>query len=193
MSQDSNPAGEVTGLLQRLRTGDEKAADQLFPLVYDELRRAAQRALRREREDHTLRPTELVHEAWFKLAGPTPEPLHNRAHFLGVAARAMRQVFVSPRSSQERRKARRGLLPHHDRRTGAGRGDAFGRDSGVGRRADSPGGAGAAAPDRRGIRVISRTLTDAEIGELLGVSERTVHRDWLKARAWLYKELYPSK
>ena len=113
MSQDRTAAGEVTGLLQRLRTGDEEAAEQLSPLVYDELRRAAQRALRREREDHTLHPTDLVHEAYFKLAGPSPEPLQNRAHFLGVAARAMRQVLVDHARRRNAGK-RQGVLPHDD-------------------------------------------------------------------------------
>lgn len=192
MSQDRLAEGEVTGLLQRLRTGDEKAADQLFPLVYDELRRAAQRALRREREDHTLRPTELVHEAWFKLAGPTPEPLHNRAHFLGVAARAMRQVLVD--HARRRNAGKRGGAFYHTTIDGLAPGEEMPSDE-ILALDDALTRLGEQAPRLQTVvefRYFSG-LTDAEIGELLGVSERTVHRDWLKARAWLYKELYPSR
>lgn len=189
---DSNPAGDVTGLLLRLRSGDERAADQLFPLVYDELRRAAQRALRRERDDHTLRPTELVHEAWFKLAGPTPEPLHNRAHFLGVAARAMRQVLVD--HARRRNAGKRGGAFHHTTIDGLSPGEEMPSDE-ILALDDALTRLGKLDPRLQTVveyRYFSG-LTDAEIGELLGVSERTVHRDWLKARAWLYKELYPSR
>ena len=192
MSQDRTAAGEVTGLLQRLRTGDEEAAEQLFPLVYDELRRAAQRALRREREDHTLHPTDLVHEAYFKLAGPSPEPLQNRAHFLGVAARAMRQVLVD--HARRRNAGKRGGAFYHTTIDGLAPGEELPSDE-ILALDDALTRLGAQAPRLQTVvefRYFSG-LTDAEIGELLGVSERTVHRDWLKARAWLYKELYPSQ
>ena len=192
MSQDRTAAGEVTGLLQRLRTGDEQAAEQLFPLVYDELRRAAQRALRREREDHTLHPTDLVHEAYFKLAGPSPEPLQNRAHFLGVAARAcVRSSWITPDvampGSAAGRSTTRRLMDWRRAKTCTSD-EILALDDALTR-------LGAQAPRLQTVvefRYFSG-LTNAEIGELLGVSERTVHRDWLKARAWLYKELYPSQ
>src|SRR3974377_1925727 len=86
--------GEVTDLLIRFREGDAHAEAQLIPLVYDELRRLASRYLNRERGDHTLQPTALVHEAFLRMVNEDQPPWQNRAHFFGVAARLMRQILV---------------------------------------------------------------------------------------------------
>jgi len=83
----------VTALLQAWGSGDHQAGERLMPLVYRELRRQAARYVRRERRDHTLPATALVHEAYLRLVGE-PAPWTNRAHFFGVAARVMRQVLV---------------------------------------------------------------------------------------------------
>src|SRR4029077_17037526 len=81
----------VTELLVRWRGGDREALEQLMPLVYEELRRLAHRYLSRERTDHTLQSTALVHEAYLRLAGQSPPQWQNRAHFFGIAAHVMRQ------------------------------------------------------------------------------------------------------
>ena len=94
MSPPPTTSGEVSRLLDQLRGGHREALDRLFPLVYHELRQAADRVLRREMKGHTLQPTALVHEAYLKLAGG-PIGSENRAHFLGIAARAMRPAFRS--------------------------------------------------------------------------------------------------
>lgn len=92
LQQDaSNP---VTALLVRWREGDRQALDALMPLVYSELRRLSQYYLQRERADHTLQSTALVHEAYLRLAGTDPPQWQNRAHFFGIAAHIMRQILV---------------------------------------------------------------------------------------------------
>jgi RNA polymerase sigma factor (TIGR02999 family) len=187
-----DPAGEVTRLLRELGDGDPRALDRLYPLVYDELRRAAQRALRAERAEHTLQATELVHEVFLKLAGSGPGHVHDRSHFLGVAARAMRQVLVD----------------HARRRNAAKRGGELVRTT-LGDSAFVSGPLSAEelialddalerleAYDGRLRRVVEMRyfagLSEREIATALGVTERTVQRDWVKARAWLHKELYPG-
>lgn len=84
----------VTKALQELAKGDSSALDRVMPLVYNELRKLAGHYLRHERDDHTLQPTALVHEAYFRLIGDHQPEFQNRAHFLGVAAQAMRQILV---------------------------------------------------------------------------------------------------
>jgi RNA polymerase sigma factor (TIGR02999 family) len=95
----------ITALLSRARKGEPGALNDLFPLVYDELHRLAQSALRRDRTGHTLQPTALLHEAFLRLFGGEPPAFADRAHFLGIAARVMRQVLVDyarARRSQKR-------------------------------------------------------------------------------------------
>src|SRR6266481_1093914 len=86
--------GEVTELLRRLNAGDKGAAEQFFVVVYDELRRLASACMRRERIDHTLQPTALVHEAWLRLVDRREWNLENRAHFFGIAAQVMRRILI---------------------------------------------------------------------------------------------------
>ncbi len=183
--------GEVTRLLHRLQTGDQEALDRLYPLVYDELRRVARQALVRERASHTLQATELVHEAYFKLVGATGIAWQDRSHFLAVAARAVRQLLVD--HARRRQAEKRGGGAEH-----VTLGDA-----------DSP----LPVPDDELLALdeaLARLeqveprlravveyryfagLTEREIAEVLGVTERTIQRDWVKARAWLYKEIYPA-
>ena len=91
---DGTDSTQVTQLLQRLSSGDERAAHELMPLVYDELRALAAGVLRDDRRRHTLQPTALVHEAYLKLVGAEAPGWEGHRHFLGVAARAMRSVLV---------------------------------------------------------------------------------------------------
>ncbi len=180
--------GEVTRLLRAARSGDREAFDRLLPLVYDELRQMAGRQLRREQAGHTLNTTALVHEAYLKLVDQTID-WRDRAHFRGIAARAMRQV----------------LIDHARRRGAAKRGGDWQRTS------LEPGQLPVAAASdellaldkamERLSRIESRLhqvveyrffggMTEEEIAAVLGLTVRTVQRDWVKARAWLYKELY---
>src|SRR5687767_3339785 len=97
---------EVTAILQEWRAGNRAASDRLFPLVYDELRRQARRHLSRERNDHTLQPTALVHEAFLKIVDQTSPVIENRVHFFAFASRIMRQILVD--HAREHKAAKRG-------------------------------------------------------------------------------------
>jgi len=189
---DSNPAPEheVTQLLQRVRAGDSAARDRLFPLIYEELRQVARRALRRERPDHTMRPTELVHEAFLKLGG-AEGPWQDRAHFFGVAARAMRQILVDHARRRLAGKRGGGMIATTLEDVGAEQGlppeELLALDAALDRLEQKDARLRALVEYR-----FFGGLSDREIAELLQVSERTVNRDWAKARAWLHKEVYPA-
>ncbi len=192
MSHDDT-AGDVTRLLHAVQGGDRDAFDRLLPLVYDELRRIARRQLHRERPGHTLFPTALVHEAYVKLVERPPEiDWAGRKHFLAVAARAMRQVLVdhARRKSAEKRGGDLARTTLNGDRLGfeLALDDMLALDAALDRL------------DRRDPRLrqvveyrFFAGMGEDEIAELLAVSTRTVQRDWLKARAWLYKELYPRQ
>lgn len=189
MEEPCVKAGDVTRLLRRAGEGDRGAFDELVPRVYGELKRVAARQLRRERRDSTIDGTSLVHEAYLRLVNETGVEWAGRAHFYAVAARAMRQALVD-----------------HARRRGARkRGGDWGRvvlrsDHAVRETADDELLELDEALERLGRldetqrRVVEcrffAGMTDAEVAEALGVSERTVGREWTKARAWLYRELY---
>lgn len=182
---DELPPGEVTQLLRAARAGDREALDRAIPLVYDDLRRLARRQLAREHGVRAIQPTTLVHEAYLKLAGHAPRAA-DRSHLLAIAAHAMRQVLVD--HARERRAAKRG--PEWQRTTLSG-GDwvmevdpesLLALDDALER----------LEPRQRQV-VECRFfggLDDAEIAEALGVTTRTVRRDWVKARAWLNRWLH---
>ena len=172
--------------------GDPGAHDEAFPLVYDELRRLARRQLRREADGHTLSTTALVHEAYLRLADQTRGRWQDRAHFLAIAATAMRRILVDH--------ARR---HHAAKRGGAARRVPLERieDLATDDRAEilvalDAALARLASLDPRQARVVECRffggLTEEETAEALGVGLRTVKRDWAKARSWLYQELYPD-
>jgi RNA polymerase sigma factor (TIGR02999 family) len=184
-SADAEP---ITGLLLRASGGDPGAMDQLLPYVYDELRRIARRALRWESPDHTLGTTALVHEAYLKLVDQTRVGWRDRAHFYAVAALAMRRILVDYARRHRRTKRGGGQRP-------------VSLDEGavsLDERAEN-----LVALDEALTRLselnprLSRIvecrffggLTEEEIAEALGVTARTVKRDWAKARGWLYQEL----
>ena len=200
MAQETDqqpPHGEVTQLLQRMHAGEPGAYDRLFPLVYDELRRAAGRALARERAAHTLQATELVHEAYFKLVGGGASiPWQGRAHFIAVASRAIRQVLVdhARRRHAEKRGGGAELITLGDAHGGGAEAplalpaeELLALDDALNR---------LEALDPRLRAVVEYRffggLAEREIAAVLGVTERTVQRDWTKARAWLHKEIYPD-
>ena len=180
--------GEVTRLLRLAEEGDRAAFDRLLGLVYDELRQVARRQLARERDDHTLRATDLVHEVYLKLAGRPSPDARDRAHFLALAARAMRQVLVD--HARQRAADKRGGGLH---RTTLDDADALALPADELLALDD---ALAALGERQRQVVEWRFfggLTEPEIASLLGVTERTVRRDWVTARARLYQVLYPGE
>jgi RNA polymerase sigma factor (TIGR02999 family) len=178
----------VTQLLVDWGNGDHQALEKLTPLVYQELKRLAARYLRRERREHTLQSTALVHEAWLRLIDQNHVHWQNRAQFFGVAGEMIRRI----------------LIDHARNRQAAKRGDGaikLSLDEALG------------APDRRDFDLVA--LDDAlkdlakldpkqgklvelrffaglsieESAEVLGVSPATVKREWAAAKAWLYREL----
>lgn len=175
--------GEVTLLLHAARGGERAALERIVPIVYEDLRRLAQRQLGREYGERTLNATGLVHEAYLKL-GIAGMAALDRAHFLAMAARAMRQVLVD--QARERKAAKRGG-GDWDRITltdGAWVGE-FEPDEML-----TLEDALADLEPRQRQVVECRFfggMEEAEIASALGVSERTVRRDWMKARAWLYR------
>jgi RNA polymerase sigma factor (TIGR02999 family) len=180
--------GEVTRLLQAAHQGEANALERLLPLVYEDLRRLARRQLGYEYVERTLNPTALVHESYLKL-GRAAMAAHDRAHFLAIAARAMRQVLVD--QARDRKAAKRGGGAW-DRTTltdGAWVGE-FDPDNMLA----LDDALGKLEPRQRQV-VECRFfggMEEQEIAVALGVSERTVHRDWIKARAWLYRYFYPE-
>ena len=182
------PPVDVTGLLRKWSQGDEAAADELTPLVYVELRRLAHRYLGRERPDHSLQSTELVHEAYLRLVDQKEARWQDRAHFFAVSGQIMRRILV------DHARAR-----HRDKRGGGAPVLVLNAEIDM--------------PEQRSFELIA--LDDAldtlakldpqqsrvvelrffaglsidETAEALNVSRATVNRDWVTARAWLVREL----
>jgi RNA polymerase sigma factor (TIGR02999 family) len=186
-SPESGDTRQVTDLLLQMRAGNSQAIDQLVPLVYEELRRLAHAQLRRERAGHSLGTTGLVHETYVRLVDQTRVPWRDRGHFLMVAAWAMRRILVD--YARRNRAARRGGgsirftldqdVPAEER------GEMLlALDEALER---------LAALDQRLSRVVEYRyfggLTEEETADVLGVTRRTVQRDWVKARGWLYLEM----
>jgi RNA polymerase sigma factor (TIGR02999 family) len=184
---------EVTGILEELsqETPDPKISpEQLLPLVYDALRGRARSQLRRERADHTLQATELVHEAYERLADQTRVNWRGRTHFFAVAAQVMRRLLVDHARQRGRQKRGGGA----QRVTLGGVADPAGPDLGLEELLSLDRALKKLADlDEREARVVELRyfggLTAEEIASLLGVSERTVRNDWAFARAWLKREL----
>jgi len=178
----------ATLALGRLRSGDEDAAAELFELVYDDLRELAAALMRHERTGHTLQPTALVHEAYMRLFKAEQTEWQNKAHFMGVAARGIRQILVD--HSRRRAALKRGGNPERVTTSeeaewdGGAEYDLLELDDAMGRLAEL---------DERQARVVELRyfggLSVAEAAEVLGVSERTVKSDWQVARLWLHREL----
>ena len=182
------PAGVVTGLLRAWSQGDLEARERLMPLVYEELRRRAAAYLRRERKDHTLQPTALVHEAYLRLVGQQRVVWQNRAHFFGIAAQMMRRILVDHAKRQRRGKRFGGAVrvPLDDR-VGAATPpecDLLLLDQALDELA--------AIDSRQGQIVELRYfggLSESEVAEVLTISRSTVTREWLIARGWLYRRV----
>lgn len=180
---------DVTQILQQIDAGDPSAAEQLLPLVYDELRKLAAARMASEAPGQTLQPTALVHEAYLRLVQPD-QPLHwdGRGHFFAAAAEAMRRILVE---SARRHAAvkhgggrRRQDVQQVDPPDGVGEVDVLELDEALQRLA--------AAHPRKAELVKLRYfagLTLAEVSVCLGISTATADRDWAYAKAWLHREL----
>ena len=186
---------DITTILAEVSHGDRTAVDRLLPRVYDELRGIADRSLRNERKNHTLQATALVHEAYMKLVGRQPIAWRDRAHFFALASQAIRRILVdhARHRGREKRGGGRQRIPI-DQITLATSGQSqlagdrqldviavddaltrLGRDS------------------ERKAKVVELRffggLTVEEVAEVLGITSRSVERDWRYARAWLFREL----
>ncbi|HTK29356.1 MAG TPA: sigma-70 family RNA polymerase sigma factor [Vicinamibacterales bacterium] len=184
----ADSSGEVTRLLVNWSQGDLRAREALLPLVYGELRRLAASYLRREREDHTLQPTALVHEAYLRLVEERRVNWQGRSHFFGVAATLMRRILVD--HARARLSGKRGggmprvpltdtVMMSRERPD-----ELLALDQGLTR---------LALVDPQQGRIVELRafagLSVEETSQALGISPATVKRDWAVARAWLSREI----
>ena len=179
---------DVTRLLNAAETGDAKAAVDLLPLVYEELRKLAAAKMAQEAPGQTLQPTALVHEAWLRLAGSEAQQWNGRGHFFAAAAEAMRRILVENARRKQRVK-HGGELQRVDMTTLdvailSDDGHLLAVDEALEK---------LAAHDPLGAQLIKLRffagLPNVEAARVLGIPERTAKRTWAYARAWLYEEL----
>jgi len=180
---------DVTHILEAIQQGDAKAAGELLPLVYDELRKLAAQKMFYEPAGQTLQPTALVHEAWLRLGGDRPSPWQNRAHFFAAAAEAMRRILID--RARKRRALRHGGGQERVNLDGVELPAASDDDDqllAVNEALDK-----LAAEDPQKAELVKLRyfagMTIAETARALGVSDPTAKRWWTFARAWLYREI----
>jgi len=187
MAEDKT-SGDVTRLLSNWSKGDLKAREAVFPLVYNELRRLAASYLRRERSDHTLQATALVHEAYLRLVEHEHANWQNRQHFFGAAAQLMRRILVD--HARGRLAAKRGSGPVKVELTEA---IAMSQDQPAELLALDESLTRLASLDPQQARIVELRvfagLTVKEAAEALGISPATVKRDWAVAKAWLLRQI----
>lgn len=181
----------VKELLAKWKQGDQEALSSLIPLVYPELRQIAHRHLKRERPEHTLQSTALVHETYLRLAKQEPLSANDRTHFVALASRLMRQILVD--YSRGHRAAKRGA----DRRVELDTGVAIASVKSVDVVDLNDALNELAEIDERQSRIVELRffggLTTEETAEVLGVSPATVKRDWNVAKSWLTRQMKKSK
>ena len=185
---EAESAPELTALLVNWSNGDQRALDELMPLVYGELRRLAGAHLRRERSDHTLQSTALVHEAFLRLVNQRDVHWRNRAHFYGIAAQMIRRILVDHARAQQAGKRGSGAVKIElDEAMAVSRQrelDLVGLDDALQR---------LSALDERQGRIVELRffagLSVEETAEVMHLSPATVKREWSSARAWLYREI----
>jgi RNA polymerase sigma factor (TIGR02999 family) len=189
VSREESAPADVTGLLLQWSHGDGEALERLLPVIYEECRRIAARQLRRERADHTLDPTALVHELYLRLVDQRRTTWENRAQFFGISACLMRRILVD--HARARHAAKRGgtaifvsLDAAGDTAAASAALDVLAIDEALER---------LAVQDADQLRIVELRffagLTVEETAHVLGRSARTVKREWRLARAWLYREL----
>ena len=188
----TGPAADVTQLLSKWSGGDQAALDQLLPLVYGELRRLAGSYLRRERSNHTLQSTALVHEAFMRMVNQHDVQWKNRAHFFAIAAQMIRRILVDYARSQHAEKRGSGAVklaldealatPQAESDL-----DLLGLNDALDR---------LAALDERQSRIVELRffagLSIEETAEVMHLSPASIKREWQSARAWLFREMTRS-
>ncbi len=189
MNEKNSP--EITKLLLKWRNGDEHALEDLLPQVYGELRRMAGNFMRRQKPGHTLQPSALVNEAYLRLINSDRVNWQNRTHFFAICAQLMRRILVD--IARKKNSLKRGgnpvqvTLGEHLAASSETAEEMIALDSALERLAKF---------SERQARIVELRyfagLTDEQIAEALGISSRTVRRDWTVARAWLYRELRSS-
>ena len=184
-------AGDVTQMLVAYSNGDREALDALLPLVYDELRRLAASYLSRERRDHTLQPTALVHEAYLRLVDQRSVNWRNRAQFYGLAANMMRRILVNyavARRAEKRGGEKKVQLDDETVSLDDLDLDLLALDEAL---------ASLAKFDEQKVRIVEMKffggMTTREISEAMTQSTATIEREWAFARGWLYKTLVEGK
>ena len=185
------PEPDVTALLVEIANGNQAAQEKLVPLVYDQLKRLARRYMRRERADHTLQTTALVHEAYLKLVGQHSPHWQGRAQFYGIAAQLMRRILIdhARRDLREKRGGSQVILPLEEGLafTPEHSEDLLKLDEALDRLSKL---------DPRQSRIVELRffggLSVEETSRFLNVSPITVKRDWAVAKVWLYGELRPD-
>ena len=185
---DEASPNEITEQLIAWSKGDDAALEQLIPAVYQELRRMADHYLRGEDSGHSLQPTALVHEAYLRLIDQTKVEWQNRAHFFGVAAQMMRRILIDHAKAKHRVKrggtAVKVMLDENVNFTQERASELLALDDAL---------QSLARIDERKSRIVELRyfggLTVEETAQVLGISDKTVMRDWNLAKAWLYREL----
>ena len=187
----SSRSSRVTQLLEKFEPGDRHAGEQLFADVYSELRALAARYLHRERKNHTLQPTALVHEAYLKLVGQARVDWQGRAHFLAIAARAMRRILVD--HARRRGAAKRGGNPHRIALDDNLLIESH-RDVNLLALEDALTKLTKLAPLQAQMIELRffGGLNVAEVAKEMGMPKRSVEREWTMVRAWLRRELSTS-
>ena len=189
MEKSVSSSLQITQLLKKWSEGNQEILDKLMPLVYEELRRQASRYLRRERSNHTLQTTALIHEAYLKLVDQKEVEWQSRSHFFAIAAQAMRRILVD--YARERHREKRGgaaenlpleealMISSQEKSV-----DLVALDEALNRLAEF---------DERQARVVELRyfsgLSIEETADILGVSNVTVRRDWNMAKAWLHQQI----
>ena len=179
---------DVTRILERAEQGDGKAAEELLPIVYEELRKVAAQKLAHELPGQTLQATALVHEAWLRLNHPEPQSWEGRTHFFGAAAEAMRRILIENARRKGSLKGGGGLekldLDKVDVAANADEDTLLAVNAALEK---------LALEDARSAEVVKLRffvgMSNTEAADALGISERSVRRCWIFARAWLYGEL----
>ncbi len=184
----NKPQSEITRLLKSVQKGSEEAYDELFPLIYDELKKLAFSKLQQERNDITISKTELVHEVYIKMINQDTLEFKSKNHFMAIASRCMRQILID--HARKRQANKRGgekedftyideLLKVEEQAE-----KLIDIDKKIDELSDL---------NKRLSQIVEMRffgeMTISAIADVLDLSERTVKRDWAKARGWLYKEL----
>ena len=181
------PAENLTQLLIEASHGDKNSLDEILPLVYDELRKIAQNYLNRERNDHTLQATALVHEAYLRLIDQRKVDWRNRSQFFGLAAQMMRRILVNHAESHKAEKRGSGNKLQLDETVDVSfeeNLDLLALDEALKKLAKFD------APKSKIVEMrFFGGLTIAETAQVLGKSHATIEREWAFAKAWLYREL----